>query len=310
MKEIISSIQENLAKIDAGNITMTEIEQLVSDSRELNERLIVLRYKVYEQGVLGYDTTYESELSSDEFANEEAQNENIRFEDTSIAIETQETEVPVNTFEIPFELNLFSDSSTIEEPQIELNQIEETIIEDNTHIQSIIDEENGIEEQIITHEQTSIIEEEDVSIVIETQEVTTITTYNDTEQAESIHMEEEIDPVSEQQSNSTLNSNSETINKLQSIEQNLRSNYSIMPLDTLVGSFTLNERLQFINELFEGSSDAFSTAVKKLDSQSNLISARAQVAEFAENNTWDLESEIVEDFLVKICRRYAADLSA
>lgn len=310
MKEIISSIQENLAKIDAGNITMTEIEQLVSDSRELNERLIVLRYKVYEQGVLGYDTTYESELSSDEFANEEAQNENIRFEDTSIAIETQETEVPVNTFEIPFELNLFSDSSTIEEPQIELNQIEETIIEDNTHIQSIIDEENGIEEQIITHEQTSIIEEEDVSIVIETQEVTTITTYNDTEQAESIHMEEEIDTVSEQQSNSTLNSNSETINKLQSIEQNLRSNYSIMPLDTLVGSFTLNERLQFINELFEGSSDAFSTAVKKLDSQSNLISARAQVAEFAENNTWDLESEIVEDFLVKICRRYAADLSA
>lgn len=310
MKEIISSIQENLAKIDAGNITMSEIEQLVSDSRELNERLIVLRYKVYEQGVLGYDTSYESELPSDEFANEDAQSENIRFEDTSIAIETPETEVPVNTFEIPFELNLFSDSSTIEEPQIELNQIEETIIEDNTHIQSIIDEENGIEEQIITHEQTSIIEEEDVSIVIETEEVTTITTYNDTEQAESIHMEEEIDTVSEQQSNSTLNSNSETINKLQSIEQNLRSNYSIMPLDTLVGSFTLNERLQFINELFEGSSDAFSTAVKKLDSQSNLISARAQVAEFAENNTWDLESEIVEDFLVKICRRYAADLSA
>ena len=310
MKEIISSIQENLAKIDAGNITMSEIEQLVSDSRELNERLIVLRYKVYEQGVLGYDTSYESELPSDEFVNEDAQNENIRFEDTTIAIETPETEVPVNTFEIPFELNLFSDSSTIEEPQIELNQIDETISEDNTHIQSIIDEENGIEEQIITHEQSSIIEEEDVSIVIETQEVTTITTYNDTEQAESNHMEEEFDTVSEQQSNSTLNSNSETINKLQSIEQNLRSNYSIMPLDTLVGSFTLNERLQFINELFEGSSDAFSTAVKKLDSQSNLISARAQVAEFAENNTWDLESEIVEDFLVKICRRYAADLSA
>ena len=83
-----------------------------------------------------------------------------------------------------------------------------------------------------------------------------------------------------------------------------------MPLDTLVGSFTLNERLQFINELFDGSSDSFSTAVKKLDSQSNLISAREQVAEFATNNSWDLESEIVEDFLVKICRRYAADLTA
>jgi hypothetical protein len=36
-----------------------------------------------------------------------------------------------------------------------------------------------------------------------------------------------------------------------------------------------------------------------------LDSARTVVGEFASINNWDLESEIVEDFLVKICRRYA-----
>jgi hypothetical protein len=92
---------------------------------------------------------------------------------------------------------------------------------------------------------------------------------------------------------------------LKSIEQSIRINYSIVPLETLIGSFTLNERLQFINELFEGSSDLFSTAVKKLDSLDGLDSARVVVGEFASANNWDLESEIVEDFLVKICRRYA-----
>ena len=76
-------------------------------------------------------------------------------------------------------------------------------------------------------------------------------------------------------------------------------------METLIGSFTLNERLQFINELFEGSSDSFSSAVKKLDVLDGLDTARNVVAEFALSNDWDLESEIVEDFLVKICRRYA-----
>ena len=94
-------------------------------------------------------------------------------------------------------------------------------------------------------------------------------------------------------------------NKLKSIEKSLRINYSIVPLETLIGSFTLNERLQFINELFEGSSDSFSTAVKKLDSLDGLDAARTVVGEFASTNNWDLDSEIVEDFLVKICRRYA-----
>jgi hypothetical protein len=132
-------------------------------------------------------------------------------------------------------------------------------------------------------------------MIIEHVETTTVTTiHNSTDEIQESEPEK-----------ASSSSSSDTENKLKSVERNLRINYSIVPLETLIGSFTLNERLQFINELFEGSSDAFSSAIKKLDVLDDLDSARNVVAQFAENNNWDLDSEIVEDFLVKICRRYA-----
>lgn len=76
-------------------------------------------------------------------------------------------------------------------------------------------------------------------------------------------------------------------------------------LDSLVGSFGLNERLQFINELFDGSSEAFSDAIKILDTQTGIDAAKDKTKEFASSNDWDLESDTVEEFIIKLCRRYA-----
>jgi hypothetical protein len=92
------------------------------------------------------------------------------------------------------------------------------------------------------------------------------------------------------------------------IEKSIAQNYQVMTLETLIGSFTLNERLQFINELFDGSSDLFSSAIKRLDTLDNRDSARSVIAEYAVENNWDLDGEVVEDFMLKICSRYAANL--
>jgi hypothetical protein len=78
------------------------------------------------------------------------------------------------------------------------------------------------------------------------------------------------------------------------------------PLESLIGAFTLNEKLQFINELFDGSSDDFSTNIKQLDQLASMDAARNMLAELAQTFNWDTESEIVEDFIYKICRRHAA----
>lgn len=322
MRELVSTIQSLLGKIEDGNITQAEMEQLVSDARELNERLIVLRYKVYEQGIFELQPIVEKqeevelpEIDLNLEINEEIEGnlDKQSIEEENISLEVMEVQFSENmglNLETELDVDLFSDEESTSEPMVELNFDEdeelaeeehedklqnEQIIEENTMITSSFDEETNSEIQEITHHQTSVIETEETTTLIETEETTTITTFENP-------VEETVTPQTE---TSSFIGNSETENKLKSIEKGLRINYSIVPLETLIGSFTLNERLQFINELFEGSSDSFSNAVKKLDSLDGLDSARMVVADFASSNNWDLDSEIVEDFLVKICRRYA-----
>lgn len=81
--------------------------------------------------------------------------------------------------------------------------------------------------------------------------------------------------------------------------------FNMPPLDTLVGSFGLNERLQFINELFNGSSEEFAEAIKALDASTGFDEALNKAATFGLRNQWDRESETVLDFVNKLKRRYA-----
>ncbi len=323
MKELVSTIQSLLVKVEEGNITQAEMEQLVADARELNERLIVLRYKVYEQGIFEVQPAVEQEVEVElpeidlniglnEVIEETLIDQSIEQDNVSPeVIELQFSEKTELNPEVELDVDLFSAEVPNEEPIDELNfdeeeelneeeqeeeeQEDEQIIEEKIAITSSFDEETNSETQEITHHQTSVIETEESTTIIETEETTTITRFENP-------IEETVIPQAEMPISS---GDSETENKLKSIEKSLRINYSIVPLETLIGSFTLNERLQFINELFEGSSDSFSTAVKKLDSLDGLDAARTVVGEFASTNNWDLDSEIVEDFLVKICRRYA-----
>lgn len=320
MKELVSNIQSLLNKLEEGNITREEMEQMVVDARELNERLIVLRYKVYEQGIfeelpsasepeelpeIELDLVFTEESTEE---NEESQPEIdliVKLTEDSIE-ETSEPHSEIENIseqDDEIEIGLFSAEEEFESPNNQPTESEEgldaleneELVSEHTSFSTHYDEESKTETEEITHEETSIIESEDSTMIIEHIETTTVTTiHNSTDEIQESEPEK-----------ASSSSSSDTENKLKSVERNLRINYSIVPLETLIGSFTLNERLQFINELFEGSSDAFSSAIKKLDVLDDLDSARNVVAQFAENNNWDLDSEIVEDFLVKICRRYA-----
>ena len=75
--------------------------------------------------------------------------------------------------------------------------------------------------------------------------------------------------------------------KIRDVESHIPSSFTMSKLDTLIGSFGLNERLQFINELFGGSSETFSDAVKVLDARTGMDSAREKIAEFAAANNWE-----------------------
>lgn len=102
----------------------------------------------------------------------------------------------------------------------------------------------------------------------------------------------------------TVISTSNFFTKVFEINQKTKNQIGITTIPSLVGSFGLNERLMYINELFDGSSESFSDTIKQLDSRSNLSEAAQYIDEIAANFNWEEDSDTVEEFIQKLCRRF------
>jgi hypothetical protein len=305
MKTILSNLTERLSFLESGHLTQAEMELLVEDSKELYERLIILRYKLYETNVFIPQATVEpmfSETTSpimeevetpafDLFEMSEEEQVPTEEEGSTHQDEVEEPEIPM------VEASLFD--MAIETPSISVD-----LTEEEEHLEELEIIEPEIQEtadELLATAESDHIEENDL---------------------EDEHMDEEMVSVeipelvvsAEPQANfldDITNPETTSINSawILQIEQTIRSDRSVFPLETLIGSFSLNEKLQFINELYDGSSDAFSSATKKLDACQHMSEAREQLSDFSSTYNWDLESEIVEDFIFKICRRYATATS-
>lgn len=276
MKELVSAIENGLKKISKGNITLIELEETLASSRELYERLLIVRYKVYENSILAVEESEELEVVDKE-TEVEKEEETIPDENKDIEIIFEE------------ETNDIAEDSIIRFDLFATPEIESEVEEDEV----LPEVEKEIEQSI----------EEDVLPEIEIKEEELV--------EENLDSEEEIENTandSAETSKEIAEDASSLFPKLMKIEKSIAQNYQVMTLETLIGSFTLNERLQFINELFDGSSDLFSSAIKRLDALDNRDSARSVIAEYAAENNWDLDGEVVEDFMLKICSRYAANL--
>ena len=277
MKELVSAIENGLKKISKGNITLIELEETVASSRELYERLLIVRYKVYENSILADEESEELEVVD--------KKTEVKKEEETIPEENKDIEI---IFEE--ETNDIAEDSIIRFDLFATPEIESEVEEDEV----LPEVENEIEQSI---------EKEDILPEIEIKEEELV--------EENLDSEEEIENTandSAETSKEIAEDASSLFPKLMKIEKSIAQNYQVMTLETLIGSFTLNERLQFINELFDGSSDLFSSAIKRLDALDNRDSARSVIAEYAAENNWDLDGEVVEDFMLKICSRYAANL--
>lgn len=77
-------------------------------------------------------------------------------------------------------------------------------------------------------------------------------------------------------------------------------------LDTLIGSFSLKEKLQYINQLFGGSSEVFASAVKHLDESGNMEKAESHLVYLANEYKWiQAETDVVKKIISKVYARYA-----
>jgi hypothetical protein len=254
------------------------MELLVEDAKELYERMIILRYKIYETNVLG-----------------------VQAPVISASLRQPEIETPIDLFgsidepasEPEFEVTFASGESEERNEEVFYDENEEQL-EDEEEEEEQANEEAEAEEEA-TEEATAEEEEE----------------ANEEEMSEEVaEVEAELEePAEEATAAQTANWEPEFSGDqpiwMAEMEANIRDNRSVFPLESLIGAFTLNEKLQFINELFDGSSDEFSSNIKQLDQLASMDAARNMLTELSQTFNWDTESEIVEDFIYKICRRYA-----
>jgi hypothetical protein len=289
IKTILGHLQTGVDKLESGQLSPEEMELLVEDAKELYERMIILRYKIYETNVLG-----------------------VREPVISASLRQPEIETPIDLFgaidepapEPEFEVTFASDESEHtndaifndelededEEAQDEHEEVVELLAEDTItpeEVETPLQEEIQIQEETILEEQTSFEEE-----VVEEPIIQELP-------------EDLTDGPNAQPSNWEPEFSADQPIWMAEMEANIRDNRSVFPLESLIGAFTLNEKLQFINELFDGSSDDFSSNIKQLDQLASMDAARNMLAELSQTFNWDTESEIVEDFIYKICRRYA-----
>lgn len=297
IKTILGHLESGLEKLESGQLSPEDMELLVEDAKELYERMVIMRYKIYETNVLGVSAPV-----------------------VSASIRQPEIETPIDLFgaidlgsEPEFEVTFANEDPIIEEEKVsyplELDDEEETegeeVIENSF---ASVDEPEDEEEQ---EEEESLLDQDESSSIEELVEVTEFNNSDileEDEEAQIVNPEPFIEETTIEvpQTNYEPQFSADQPIWMAEMEANIRDNRSIFPLETLAGAFTLNEKLQFINELFDGSSDDFSSSVKQLDQLANMDAARNMLAELSQSFNWDTESEIVEDFLYKICRRHAA----
>ena len=277
MKTLIDSISKNIAAIKESNITIEELDFLVEQTNLLHERLVILRYKVYEQKE-SLDAPIETVVEATE------------INETSIPLESDSKDKSPE--QKPFDFSLFE-----EEEEALLENDPEKTIEEHYSETTILDEENGIIEETTIKEHSATVEEGDSIIMINKEETTTIA-FSSAEEP--------------QLGNDIVASDHPLIAQFRALEKNARIERAIVPIDSLIGSFSLTEKLQFINGLFGGSSEAFASATKQLNDQPNMTAAILALVNIAETNSWDfaISAETIDEFMAKLCRRYANNPSS
>lgn len=153
IQELIASVEKRISELEAGNQHLDELEALVSNARELYERLLVLRHKAYE------------EVASSEGEKEEQEQAQAQEE---VAEEPEAEEKPD---EINFTPNINPNQTSLIDAIVE------------------IEKETGIPEAVV-EEQAKVPEVPAIEVVAEVEEVNEIEEIQEQEDSEKSLVEQ------------------------------------------------------------------------------------------------------------------------
>jgi hypothetical protein len=77
-------------------------------------------------------------------------------------------------------------------------------------------------------------------------------------------------------------------------------------IDKFNGNYSLKEKITFINELFNGSSESFASAVKQIDSHASMDTLMPTLNYLSATHTWsNVNQEALSKFIEKVVAKYA-----
>ena len=291
-EDLLVTMQLLMDRLTLGTLTMENMEELVATSREFYERTLILRYKSYEQEVFG------AGLSTDTISKEyQAPTPKVEVSSSpSVEVESQQEKAA------PFDLS-FSLFDQLEQEEALLQEIE---AENEVLIASSETHQGHESHSIVESTPTEIFVTETSTLT--TDEYTQETTFTEEIVEEIIQsqlVEDEIStsPVQEVPT-STTSHQKDAFDKMIERDNSLGSQIMGTRLDTLNGAFGLNEKLQLINELFDGSSELFYQSVQIFDSLPDFEQAKVVLNNYSTEFSWDFENPLVIEFVQKIARRY------
>jgi len=273
-REKIKSIEELVNKMESGELSINELLELEKLTRDLHERSIILKYKAFENK--SEVSVEEVEASIQALEIEEVVEEVKEVREQEIDLFEEKDDTPVMDFSM-FDTTEVEEKA--EEPKAEESKpVEEEKSEENAQVSS----EPSIAKEPVKEE--PIVEQI---------------------QSEFEKSASTPEPIADESKAVIKEKGTSFLDRLNIVDNSISSQLAGRKIETLSGAFGINERLLYINELFDGSGEAFSDAVKMLDSQPNLDVASSKIEELAFQNSWNPEEDTVLEFLAIIKRRYA-----
>lgn len=287
-KNQIEEVQNLVNELENGTLSKEDLTRLESLTRMIHERSVILKYMAF--GNISIPTDNKIEVDN---------------EKTKIVEEKEEESI---SFEIPtkkeIEIDLFGDLSKhneddeVETPLSISDIIEDLQKEEPNYINEVVEKE--IEEKINDELQKQELKEDVVEKIQEME-----LTEKVVDEMEEIEITEKVVVAMENEIPEPSVENNSFLDQLNLNDDSLHSMLNASKIETLVGAFSLNEKLRFMNDLFDGSSEDFNESVRTLDQESGKDAANSRINEFAQKYEWDSEDDAVTEFVSFINRRYA-----
>ncbi|MBN9292592.1 MAG: hypothetical protein J0G96_01285 [Flavobacteriia bacterium] len=313
-EDLLNTISQAFEAINLGNFDLKQMDELVSDTRELYERMLIIRHKAYELKAEKAPVVFENDIDTAVKQPVEPVNslteEEVIFTDTAVAVEEPESAIPdispeveisetqlqePDTFSVDekeegFAFDLFSEDEPVKEQPVDLPA--DTLEEEAQEIpEQAVSMPEQLEEDEVELPKAigDIIQEHAADFTVES------IIEEEIEETESTEVEM---PAVSSAIDSAFFAN------YKPIADNPSAKMLAPKIESLSSAFGLNEKLMFIRELFNGSSEAFNQAVSVVDELHSFEEAKLVLNDIALSNDWNLEQQATLDFVNKIERRF------